>query len=281
MLNAIFNYRSAMGVCVGVAALFTILLYQEAQSRSLSISFLDIGQGDSALIVTPSGRTMLVDTGPDGASVSEGIARHMPFYARTIDLIVLTHPDKDHIGGTLAVLKEYDVRGIIMPYAGKDIPVFQEILNTAKARNIPILFARWHERINLDSEVSLRVLWPPEGAENIFSASNDMSLVMKLTYKDDSFMLTGDMEARGEHVLSVFGVDLASDVLKVGHHGSSGSTSEDFLQKVSPKIAVISAGVNNRYGHPTAEVLRRLSSIKTLRTDKNGDITLVSQGNSF
>lgn len=270
-----------MGVCVGVAALFTILLYQEAQSRSLSISFLDIGQGDSALIVTPSGRTMLVDTGPDGASVSEGIARHMPFYARTIDLIVLTHPDKDHIGGTLAVLKEYDVRGIIMPYAGKDIPVFQEILNTAKARNIPILFARWHERINLDSEVSLRVLWPPEGAENIFSASNDMSLVMKLTYKDDSFMLTGDMEARGEHVLSVFGVDLASDVLKVGHHGSSGSTSEDFLQKVSPKIAVISAGVNNRYGHPTAEVLRRLSSIKTLRTDKNGDITLVSQGNSF
>lgn len=281
MLNVIFNHRTAAAVCIGAAVLFTILLYQEAQAPALAISFLDVGQGDSALIITPSGRTMLVDTGPDEQAVSEGVARHMPFYARTIDLLVLTHPDKDHIGGTLAVFKEYDVRGIIMPYAGKDMPIFQEILNTAKDRNIPIFFAHWHEQINLDKDVALNVLWPPEGAENIFSSSNDMALAMKLTYKDDSFMLTGDMESSGEHVLSAFGADLKSDVLKVGHHGSSTSTSKEFLQGVSPKLAVISVGASNRYGHPTAEVLGRLSGIKTLRTDRNGDITLISQGDTF
>src|SRR3989338_6027374 len=148
-------------------------------------------------------------------------------------------------------------------------------MRVVQERHIPVLYAEAGNRVRIDEEIYFDILWPPKEGEKVFPASdtNDMSIVARLVYNNDTFLFTGDLEERGERLLGVFGASLNAEVLKVGHHGSSTSTSEDFLAHVQPRLAIISAGIKNPYGHPHQEILKRLidAGIKTLRTDENGD----------
>lgn len=258
----------------------TVLFYEAAVPKALRLTFFDIGQGDAIFIETERGRQVLIDTGADGRLILQKLSSVLPFYDNTIDLLILTHPDMDHIGGTLRVLESYQVGGVLLPYVTKDLPLFVNVVETLQEQGIPVLFAQRGDRINLDEETVLDILWPPKRAERVFSSANDVSIVVRLRYKNDSFLFTGDIEERGERALAALGSFLSADVLKVGHHGSNTSTSAEFLQAVQPSLAIISVGENS-YGHPVPEVLERLSGIQILRTDQNGDITLVSKGDSF
>ena len=274
------RHKIILGILLGSFGLLTVLLYETAAPKALRLIFFDIGQGDALFIETESGRQVLIDTGADGRRVLQKLADAIPFYDNTIDLLVLTHPDLDHIGGTLQVLESYRIGGVLLPYVTKDMPLLLGIVHALQEQNIPVLFAQRGDRVNLDEETVLDILWPPKRAEQVFSSGNDVSIVARLRYKNDSFLLTGDIEERGERALVALGSHLSSDVLKIGHHGSKTSTSAEFLQAVRPNLAIISVGENS-YGHPNPEVLERLSGMQILRTDENGDITLVSKGDSF
>jgi len=230
-------------------------------------------------LVAPSLRHVLIDTGPSSAHLEEKLAAFLPWGRRVLDLLVLTHPDSDHIGRAERIVREYQVGGVAMPKDSKDLPAFSSLLSALKEKQVPVIFLKRGDRVSLGSEFFFDVVWPPEVGDEIFSSNNN-SLVFKLNYKDDSILFTGDLEASGERVLQHLKGELFSDVLKVGHHGSKSSSTEEFLERVNPKISVVSVGENN-YGHPHAGVLERLKSSLILRTDTAGDITLVSDGDTW
>ena len=249
-----------------------------AETRiGLKVAFLDVGQGDAIFIEAPNGNQFLIDGGPN-KSVLRELSKQMPFYDRTIDGIILTHPHLDHYAGLNEVLKKYKVSlemdsGTKVKGAG-----FGEFENLVKGKNIKSLYAKRGMRINLDKDLYLDILLPVINDENL-SEHNGM-LVSRLVYKNNSFLLTGDMEDNLENFLLSFGDNVKSDVLKIGHHGSKTSTSEKFLGLVNPELAIISAGKNIKYGHPHKEVTDRLAQfeIPTLRTDEKGTIILKSDG---
>lgn len=281
-----FSRHHLFWIAWGTAiALLSVALFWAVQEQALRVYFLDVGQGDATLVRTAAGRELLIDTGPSGSKITEKLSAYMPFYDRSLDLIILTHPDKDHIAGAAAVLKSYEVGGIIMPYTTKDTAVFNEVLVMVRERHIPVLFAETGDRVHVDGETFFDIIWPAPGAENIFpfKDTNDMSVVARLVYGNDTFLFTGDLEERSERLVDALGWGAHADVLKVGHHGSAGATSQAFLDTVSPHIVAISAGKGNPYGHPRQIILDRLAhaGVKTLRTDENGDILLTSHGNSF
>ena len=268
----------AMGLC-------TFVFFWAAQTSALRVHFFDVGQGDASLIITPGGREVLIDTGASPHTIDKKLAERRPFFDRSIDLVILTHPDKDHVAGAATILRNYAVGGVIMPHVAKDEEFFEDIMRVVQERHIPVLYAEAGNRVRIDEEIYFDILWPPKEGEKVFPASdtNDMSIVARLVYNNDTFLFTGDLEERGERLLGIFGASLNAEVLKVGHHGSSTSTSEDFLARVHPHLAIISAGTKNPYGHPHHEILERLTNtgIETLRTDENGDIILVSDGDTF
>lgn len=244
---------------------FSLVLY--LHNSYLEVSFFNVNQGDAIFIETPNKNQILIDGGPGRERIIEKMNQEMPFWDKTIDLIVLTHTDKDHINGLIQVLKEYEVKNILWTQIGEN----EEWEDLIKKENANILNLRKNAKI-LFSNVSFEVLYPDIGDN--FPESNDSSLVLKMDYGQSSFLFTGDITSKKEDII---GTDI--DVLKVAHHGSLYSTSEEFLEATSPEIAVIQVGANS-YGHPSEEVLTRLSNfgIKTLRTDINGDIKIVSDG---
>ena len=278
-MNLDRNTRIILSIAVAVSILTGTVIFQFQHQEQLRIVFFDVGQGDAALIISPSGRTMLIDTGRDGARISRKLTEYLPWARPTIDLLVLTHPDLDHVGGALRVITEYDIGGVLMPYRTKDTAFFEGLIEEMQERAIPVLFASAGHEVTLDDELSFSVLWPPKGTGEILSANNS-SLVGLLLYKNDSFLFTGDLEKRGEALLPFFSFLPHAEVLKVGHHGSRTGTSKKFFAEVAPSVAIISVG-ENRYGHPHEEVLKTLQGTTILRTDINGDITLISNGNNF
>ena len=262
-----------------ISVLVGAVVFQIQHPSQLRIIFFDVGQGDATLIIAPSGRTMLIDTGSDEALISRKLAEHIPWSRPTIDLLILTHPDLDHVGGALRVIAEYDIGGVLMPYHTKDTAPFLRLVEEIQRRAIPVLFATVGEQITLENALTFSILWPPENAGDILNANNS-SIVGLLVYREDSFLFMGDLEVRGERLLPILSSLPHADVLKVGHHGSKTSSSEEFISAVDPGIAIISVGENS-YGHPNEEVLERFLGVTILRTDINGDITLISDGNNF
>ena len=249
-----------------------------AETRiGLKVAFLDVGQGDAIFIEAPNGNQFLIDGGPN-KSVLRELSKQMPFYDRTIDGIILTHPHLDHYAGLNEVMKKYKVNLEMDPGTKVKGAGFGEFENLAKIKNIRSLYAKRGIKINLGKDLRLDILLPVINDKNL--SEHDGMLVSRLVYKNNSFLLTGDMEDNLENFLLSFGDNVKSDVLKVGHHGSRTSTSERFLGLVNPELAVISAGKNNKYGHPHQEVTDRLASfeIPTLRTDEKGTIILKSDG---
>ena len=250
----------------------------EDRQGILKVSFLDIGQGDAIFIEAPNGNQVLIDGGSNKAVLKE-LGKVMPFYDRTIDAVIATHPDKDHIGGLVEVLKNYRADFVMEPGVSSDTGVYQELEKTIADKNLPRILARRGMLLNLGEGARLNILFPNRNTEGW--ETNTASIVAKLVYGNNSFLLTGDSPIVIEKYLSMIdGRNLKSDVLKTGHHGSRTSTSESFAGLVSPQYTVISAGKNNQYGHPHKEVLDILDKIKSviLKTYENGTVTFSSDG---
>lgn len=246
-----------------------------AGPQYLEVDFLNVGQGDAAFIETPQGHQILIDGGPD-STVLEKLDKLLPFWDREIDAVILTHPELDHMQGLVEVLQRYGVGYILWNGAERETLGFKKWANLLdKAK---VIVAKAGVKIKAGS-AKIDILHPSGSLPG-----NDGSIVLMLNYGKNSFLFTGDISNKAENQLvgSPTSHTLKADVLKVAHHGSKYSSSENFLAAASPKYAVISVGKNS-YGHPTQEVLQRLKKydIKILRTDINGDVKFISNGNGI
>lgn len=252
------------------------------QHQNLEVIFFDVGQGDSILIRTPSHQNILIDGGPD-TSVLNRLGRALPFFDRTIDLMVLTHAHSDHLVGEVEVLRRYKTKLVLtsgVPSQGEDYLAWVKVI---KEKNIPVLNASANSIFKFGT-VNLEVMYPFENiSQQNFKDLNETSIVMKLGYQNSTFVFTGDApEIVENELVAKYGNLLASNVLKVGHHGSRYSSSEGFLQAVNPELAVISVG-QNTFGHPHLSTIQHLNkfNLEILRTDRLGNVVLVSDGHSI
>ena len=234
------------------------------------VCFIDVGQGDSSLIITGD-QTILIDGGrnADEENVcdfieSQGIS--------SIDLIIATHAHEDHIGGLDAVMDNFDVSQILMTDVPYNTKTFEDVLTSAKENGVEIIHPDYKDVFEFRSGLTLSLISPPASFES--SDTNDDSIICKVQVGDTSILYTGDMEKGLEKAILSKVPDV--DVLKTGHHGSSTSSSEEFLDKANPELAIISCGKDNKYGHPNGDVLNRLDerNIEVRRTDIEGDIIL-------
>lgn len=250
-------------------------------NQYLKVVFLDVGQGDAIYIEAPNGRQMLVDGGPD-AKLLSSLAKVMPFADRSIDVVIETHPDNDHIGGLPILLDNYKVGQILENGVVANSAVYSLLESKIVKNKIEKVIARRGQKIILDPNrnIYFEILFPDRDVSSL--DSNDGSIVGKLVYGNDSFLLTGDATLYTENQLewNEKAETLKSDVLKLGHHGSRTSSSLLWLESVQPRVAIISAGLNNKYGHPSQEVLDRLLSLNIpfLNTAKQGNIIFESDG---
>ncbi|MFA4998923.1 MAG: ComEC/Rec2 family competence protein [Candidatus Paceibacterota bacterium] len=252
------------------------------KSGLIEVNFFDVGQGDSALIEI-TGYQILIDGGPD-QSVLEKLSGKMPFWDRDIDLVILSHPESDHLSGLLEVLKRYKVENILWTGVVRDTAVFREWGDLIEKEGAYIKTAQTGQKINLSGDAYIEILSPFEdlsGKE--LKDSNDTSIVARLVFGGTSFLFTGDIDKSVEKDIVDRNPDLTASVIKVAHHGSKTSTSEEFVNRVLPEYAVISVGGDNKYGHPTQEVLDILSKygIMIFRTDEVGDIKIISNGEKY
>lgn len=244
----------------------------------LTVAFLDIGQGDSIYIEAPNGNQLLIDGG-SGRQVLRALGKVMPFYDRSIDAVLSTHPDQDHVGGLPLVIDRMDVGMVITTENTSSTGAYGAFEEAIRIKHPGRILARAGERIILDRGVVLEVLFPEQNARGW--ETNTGSIVARLTYGNESFLFTGDSPQSIEKYLTgKLGGKLHTTVLKLGHHGSRTSSSEIFLSAVSPEYAIISAGKDNKYGHPHQEVLDLLGKLKilSLSTIDRGTIVFKTDG---
>lgn len=269
-----------MAVLLAANAFIWYVVWREDRRGILTLTVLDVGQGDAIFIDAPSGNQMLIDAGPPDDAVVSSLGRGMPFYDRSIDLVALSHPHLDHYGGLPSVFERFRVDGFVTSGTVTDTPdfsQFERVVERASLVPIPLVAGT---RIDLGLGAVLEVLAP----QIVLPAASphEGMLVMRLVYGDTSVFLTGDMERPLERYL-VAGQGkqgLHSNVLKVGHHGSYTSSDELFLAAVDATYGVISVGAHNRYGHPKQVTLDTLERFKltTYRTDQNGSVRVTSDG---
>jgi len=255
------------------------LIYSISSSQ-MTVAFLDVGQGDAIFVEAPGGKQMLVDGGAN-SSVLRELGKVMPFYDRSIDVVVATHADQDHIGGLVEVFKRFDVDLFIRTNTTSTSAVFMELENLIKTKNIREEIIVSPEALSLGQGVVFNIIFPTQNTADW--ETNDASIVGKLIYGNNSFLLTGDSPAKIEkYLVGKYGDFLKSDVFKAGHHGSKNSNSEIFVGTVAPIYTVISAGLANRYGHPNIEALDIFNSFqeKIFQTIGGGMVVFLSDGNS-
>ncbi|HYF13157.1 MAG TPA: MBL fold metallo-hydrolase [Candidatus Paceibacterota bacterium] len=259
-------------------------VFAETPKGTLTVAFLDVGQGDAIFIESPTGVQIVMDGGPDGTVLRE-LPSVMPIPDRSIDALIGTHPDKDHIGGLIDVFERYDISVYIEPGITKDTLTAQTLLERVKEENIPSLIARRGMFLDLGGGAELHVLFPDYDVSGLSTDdANEGGIVMKLVYGSTTALFMADVSKKVEDRLITLGeTDLDTDLLKIGHHGSRFSTDDDFVSAVSPAAAIISVGDRNTYGHPTEEVIHTLSSqhVDILRTDEEGTIIFKSNGKNF
>ena len=277
-----FKLKLVILVILLLGAAFSVYAAsREDRGGILTVAFLDIGQGDAIFIDAPSGNQMLIDGGP-GKSVLRELSKVMPFYDRSIDVVIATHADQDHVGGLPNVLKNYKVNIFMEPGLSGPSSSYEELEKMVgnNKSNIKKILARRGMVVDLGDGAILQILFPVIDSPG--TNTNMSSIVAKLVYGENEFMLTGDSPIAIEDYLVSLG-GLQSDVLKAGHHGSKTSSSDEFVRAVAPQYTVISAGKNNRYTHPHQEVLDILNNfgIKILRTDELGIIVFKSDGTNL
>ncbi len=256
---------------------------RETRHGVLTVSFLDVGQGDSIFIEGPSGIQVLIDGGK-GRAVLGQLGSVMPFYDHSIDVVLATHPDQDHMEGLIEVEKRYDTLLYMAPDLVTDKSFQTTLLGVVKERGVRELPAHAGQRIPLGNGAVLRILFPDQDVSGWQNDTNLASVVAKLEYGKTSFMFTGDSPiAVEDYLIGKLGESMNVDVLKAGHHGSRTSSAADYLAVVTPQIAVISAGKDNTYGHPHPEVIERLKAVgaEIKNTADVGRITITSDGNQI
>jgi competence protein ComEC len=260
------------------AALLTWLAVAALPDGRLHVAFLNVGQGDAILITTPGGRQVLIDGGPSPSSTLWEMGRNMPFWDRSLDLVVNTHPDADHLAGLPEVLERYRVGQVLLPDVAGESGLYAAWREAVEEEGAPVIQAQAGMRLELETGLVVEVLHP--GRVRAGDKFNDHSVVARLTFGGVSFLLPGDIEARVERELDAGGKSLASTVLKAPHHGGDTSSSQPFLDAVAPQVAVISVGAENRFGHPSPEALARYAAlgIPVLRTDELGTVEFVTDG---
>ena len=245
-------------------------------SDNVRVHFLDVGQGDSIFIELTDGKSMLIDAST--AEYGEGIADYIKDNGyNKIDYLVATHPHADHIGGMQDVVEQLEIGEIYMPKASSTTKTYKNLLKAIKAKGNKINTAKAGNTIYSDSSLGIDILAPNSDS---YEEINDYSVVIKLVYGSKSFLFTGDAEKLSENEITA---DVSADVLKVGHHGSSTSSSDKFIKRVNPEYAVISCGEGNSYGHPHKETIKTLNKydIEVFRTDTMGTIIAQTDGESL
>ena len=263
--------------------------------QNLHLIFCDVGQGD-AILITKGITQILIDGGPS-EKVLGCLSNHLPFWDKDLEMVILTHPEYDHITGLVSVIERYSVKQLSSNSLLAESGVFNKFREKVIERKIPVFSPKAGEKIkigNLEMEILFpleklgnEIVWKSGESPHVLGLStytgnfNETAIVSLLKFGNFRALLTGDIgaEQEGEIAIELEGVD----ILKVAHHGSKYSTTEEFLEKIKPALAVISVGASNRYGHPTNEVLERLRNlgVEILRTDINGEIEVVSDGKSW
>ncbi len=257
------------------------LVYYEGGRGELKFEVLDIGQGDSLFIESPTGIQVLVDGGPHRNLIKE-ISKAVSFYDKHIDMLVVTNPDADHYEGFISLLDKYSVDVVLEPGTANPYPAYGVLEDKIRQKGIQKILARRGQKIDIGGGAYIEILFPDRDVSGL--SSNDGSIVARLVYGKTSVLLQGDSTEKIEHYLvSTYNEDIKSTILKVGHHGSRTSTSREYVEKAKPEIAVISSGRNNDYGHPHKETLETLRSlnIPAYDTCNNGDLIFVSDGENF
>jgi len=247
------------------------------ESLDLQVHFIDVGQGDSLLIQTPSDKTILIDGGPPEAG--DKIVSYLEKQQiESIDLLVATHPDIDHIGGLPYVMKEFKVKNILDSGKLHSTKTYAAYLHQIRKQNIPVHIAMENEKIRLDPELTIRVL----NTYGATKSNNQSSIVLKLTYEEIDFLLMSDIEMEQEKEL-MDKHDVQAEIIKVAHHGSNTSTSSPFLQAVNPETALLTYSKDNDFGHPVDRVIDNLNNIKAsiYSTAAYGDIVIRTDGKSY
>lgn len=272
----------------GVILIFILLVFNifvwlvfRKSNDILKVLFLDVGQGDSILIKSPNGKKVLIDGGR-GKIVLNELGKNLGYFDRKIDVVIATHPDQDHIGGLPFVFDRYKVLNFIDSVSNSDTNSYESLMTRTKNENLKYFLGKRGMVVVLDQKrgIYLHVLYPNED-DFLIEETNDLSIVTKLVYGDTSFMLTGDAGKMPETMLYISdGNILKSNVLKAGHHGSKTSSGSSFVKSVDPDYAIISAGIDNSYGHPHEEVISLFENlkIKILETSKEGTISFYSNG---
>lgn len=284
-------------------------LFLSLPDGKLHIIFCDVGQGDAIYLTFPNGGDMLIDSGPN-SKVLTCLGKHMRFFDREIDVVLLTHPDKDHLGGLSEVLQRYTMKHFISVPVKKDTKSFAEISNLLQELRIPIKYSTTYDQFTFGA-VKFSVIWPErawlQDALTIPSAdigklesslpgevlayssdtdSNVFSIYLHLQYGTFDALFTGDGDRSTQQLISKLGLSgllpREVEVLKVPHHGSKTGMTSEFLDLIQPQVSVIQVGKNNTYGHPTSEAMKALEQYgKVLRTDQMGDIEVVSDGENW
>jgi competence protein ComEC len=254
--------------------------WKNERETPLAVYFFDVGEGDAIYISAPNNFDVLIDGGPDKSVLTE-LGEAMPFWDKTIEAMILTHPHSDHASGLVEILKRYRVRQVYLNGLAHDAPAYLAWLDEVKNKQIQgKIVDGWFE-LQIAPDMKLQFLYPMSDISVQQSEEiNDTSIVIRLVYGESEFLFTGDAGEAIEKQLLDSGLVLTADVLKVSHHGSNTASSEEFLAAVSPKIAVISSGKGNEFFHPHPKIMARLErlGVKILRTDEKGTIKLKSDG---
>ncbi len=309
-----FRYRTLAKICVGIFVATSALLgtlRHQATSAPLTVRFFNVGQGDGILIHTDNGIDIVIDGGPTPKQMIQKLDSVLPFYDRTIELMILTHPHSDHVNGLVEVLKRYQVDHVVGTGIIHTTDAYLEWLQLIKDKNIPFTIGTAGGKFTFKDkegkDLVLTILYPITSLEGTKAPNdhmetggglNDTSIVARLDYGTRSFLFTGDASSVIEEQLikssqlcnyssadtcQLSTVNVHADVLKVGHHGSRYSSSPEFVKTVAPTYAVIQVGAKNKYGHPTYRTLHTLeqAGIKMFRNDRNGDVVATTDGTTL
>lgn len=278
-LPAIGSLRTRLWLgSFGAGTLLVWLAVWSQPDGRLHVAFLDVGQGDAILLTLPAGDQVLIDGGPAATTLNWRLGQAMPFWDRSLDLVINTHPDADHLAGLPSLFQRYTVEQVLVPDVGTGSQLYREWESQLAAAGLAPVVARAGQSLNLGQGLTATILSPGELTAQVDDVNNH-SVVLYLQYGQISFLFPGDIESPVEAVLARTGLPQAT-VLKSPHHGSKTSSSEPFLQAIDPRLVVISVGAENTFGHPSPEVLDRYAErgLTVFRTDQHGTIELITDG---
>lgn len=287
-----------VGFIFGLEVVLGLGIVSNLPDHDLHLVACDVGQGD-AILITLSSIQVLIDGGPD-SSVLDCLLKYMPFWNRTLEIVVLTHSQADHMNDLVDVLERYEVEQVVVNGLVNDTAGFREFRAAVIDEDAAVHLPARGDEIRIEP-ISFRVLWPEEklglaqvwdeagadsailGAATYSGDVNETSMVLKLSFGEFNALLVGDIGSSTEKALSMDGVLDKVEVLKVGHHGSKYSSSLDFLSEIRPQLALVSVGDKNRFGHLTRDTLMRLDEVgaRVLRTDELGNVEVVSDGKEY